>query len=56
MQGWDPVANNGIAVWAISGNGDDGWVTLLDGNGYLWNCGENNYGNFADGTTNNNSS
>ena len=32
MQGWDPVANNGIAVWAINGNGDDGWVTLLDGN------------------------
>ena len=26
MQGWDPVANNGIAVWAINGNGDDGWV------------------------------
>lgn len=54
MQGWDPVANNGIAVWQIQGNGDDGWVTLLDGNGYLWNCGENNYGNFGDGTTNNN--
>ena len=39
---------------ANSGDGDDGWVQILDGNGYMWNCGENNYGNFGDGTTNNN--
>ena len=53
MQGWDPVANNGIAVWAANGNGDDCWFQILDGNGYLWSTGENNYGNFGIGDTTN---
>ena len=53
MTGWDPVANNGIAVFMCEGNGDDTWVVILDGNGYTHWCGENNYGNFGNGTTTN---
>ena len=36
MANWDPSVNNGIAVWQISGQGNNVWVTLLDGNGYTW--------------------
>ena len=53
MTGWDPVANNGIAVFMCDGQGDDTWVVILDGNGYTHWCGENNYGNFGNGTTTN---
>ena len=53
MTGWDPVANNGIAVFMCEGQGDDTWVVILDGNGYTHWCGENNYGNFGNGTTTN---
>lgn len=53
MQGWDPVANGGIACWQMAGYGGNSTFMLLDGNGFLWHCGYNGYGQAADGTTSN---
>ena len=53
MANWDPSANNGIAVWQISGQSNNVWVTLLDGNGYTWFTGHNDYGNSGAGNTSN---
>ncbi|NDB78573.1 hypothetical protein EB155_01795, partial [archaeon] len=53
MQGWDPVANGGIACWQMAGYGGNATFMLLDGNGFLWHCGYNGYGQAGDGTTSN---
>ena len=53
MANWDQALNNGIAVWQISGQGNNVWVTLLDGNGYTWFTGHNDYGNSGAGNTSN---
>jgi len=55
MTGWDPTTNGGIAVWQISGSGDNGRFMLLDGNGYLWHTGDNAQGEAFDGSTSNHS-
>lgn len=43
MTNWDPVANNGIRKWQAYGFNGSASFMILDGNGFLWHCG-NDYG------------
>ena len=53
LQGWDPVVNNGIAMWQASGYSTNGSFMILDGNGFIHHVGYNGYGNAMGPDTNN---
>lgn len=50
MTNWDPVANNGIRKWQAYGYAGAASFMILDGNGFLWHCG-NDYGHSSFATT-----
>jgi alpha-tubulin suppressor-like RCC1 family protein len=41
---WTPSANNGIQKWQAAGVGSYASFMILDGNGFLWQTGYDNYG------------
>jgi hypothetical protein len=53
MLNWDPTTNNGIRKWQAAHYGSSAAFMILDGNGFVWGCGENTTGNLG-GTTNTN--
>ena len=54
MSAWDPLANNGIRKWQVTGAGTNAQFMLLDGNGFLWHTGYNANGTAANGSASNN--
>jgi alpha-tubulin suppressor-like RCC1 family protein len=50
---FNPVTNGGILKFAMSGS-SSGSFHLLDGNGYMWHSGANNYGTALNASTSNN--
>jgi hypothetical protein len=53
MLNWDPTANNGIRKWQAANTGSAAAFMILDGNGFLWGTGDDQFGNLAN-TTNTN--
>jgi alpha-tubulin suppressor-like RCC1 family protein len=51
MSNWDPLANNGIRKWQYTGASANGVFMILDGNGFIWHCGYNAFGQAGNGTT-----
>jgi len=50
MSNWDPLANNGIRKWQYTGESGSGVLMILDGNGFIWHCGYNGFGQAGNGT------
>ena len=48
---WDPGINGGIVKMQVGGNGSYGMFWILDGNGFVWHTGNNDYYQGLDGTT-----
>lgn len=51
VSGWDPVANNGIKKWQAVQTNQYSAFMILDGNGYLWGVGDDQYGNMGYAST-----
>ena len=47
MLNWDPIVNNGIRKWQVAGSTSNTSFMILDGNGYLWGCGDDQFGHMA---------
>ncbi len=54
MSGWDPLANNGIRKWQVTGSGTAAQFMILDGNNFLWHTGYNANGTAVNGSASNN--
>ena len=51
MTGFTASDNGGIAVWQACSHSSNSCFQILDGNGYIWSTGKNDYGNFFDNST-----